>query len=148
MALIAVNWRPDRGQLRWFGLIALIGFGALGAVSYFARRLLWIRLEDETASVAGLVLWGLAAACGLLAIAAPAVLRPLYVTLTAITLPIGFVLSHLMMALLFYGVFTPVGLVFRLIGRDPLHRRFDPGAASYWVERKPVKDVKLYYRQF
>ena len=39
-------------------------------------------------------------------------------------------------------------MVFRLIGRDPLHRRFERDADSYWVTCQPIKDVKRYYRQF
>ena len=52
------------------------------------------------------------------------------------------------MAVLFYGVFTPIGLFFRLIGRDPLHRRFQPEADTYWVARRPATDVRRYFRQF
>jgi hypothetical protein len=45
-------------------------------------------------------------------------------------------------------VFTPIGLFFRLIGRDPLHRRFQPEADTYWVGRRPATDVRRYFRQF
>ena len=34
--------------------------------------------------------------------------------------PIGWTVSQVMLALMFFGLFTPIGLVFRLIGRDPL----------------------------
>ena len=69
-------------------------------------------------------------------------------SLTAVSLPIGFVVSHIVMAVMFYVILTPVGLVFRLIGRDPLQRRFDRQAASYWVPRERVTDPRRYYRQF
>ena len=36
--------------------------------------------------------------------------------------PIGWTVSQVILLLMFYGLFTPIGLVFRLIGRDPLHR--------------------------
>ena len=44
--------------------------------------------------------------------------------------PIGLALSHVILGAVFYIVFTPVGLVMRLLGKDPLHRRFDRAAAD------------------
>jgi hypothetical protein len=52
------------------------------------------------------------------------------------------------MALVFYGLFTPMGLLFRLIGRDPLNRRFDPTAQTYWTPHQTVTDGRRYFRQF
>ena len=44
----------------------------------------------------------------------------------------------LVMGLLFYATITPMALVMRLMGKDPLRRRFDPEAKSYWIERRPA----------
>jgi hypothetical protein len=41
----------------------------------------------------------------------------------------------IMMALLFFVVVTPIGIVTRLAGRDPLRLRFEPADPSYWVPR-------------
>jgi hypothetical protein len=41
-----------------------------------------------------------------------------------------------------------VGLLFRLMGRDPLQRRLEPAAASYWQPREQVTDLRRYYRQY
>ena len=79
---------------------------------------------------------------------APRSLLPIYVIATAISLPIGFVISYVVLGVLFYLVLTPFGLVFRLLGRDPLERRFDKASRSYWVRRSPVDDVSRYYRQY
>jgi hypothetical protein len=43
----------------------------------------------------------------------------------------------IIMRLLFFGVVTPIGLAMRLTGRDPLRRRHDPSASSYWIVRRP-----------
>ena len=43
----------------------------------------------------------------------------------------------IVMRLLFFGVVTPIGVTLRLIGRDPLRRRRDPMASSYWIVRRP-----------
>jgi hypothetical protein len=41
-----------------------------------------------------------------------------------------------------------VGLLFRLLGRDPLERAFRPEMKSYWVDLPEVKDEGDYFRQF
>jgi len=47
------------------------------------------------------------------------------------------IVSPLLIAVIFYGVVTPVGLISRLMGKDPLKLRRDPGSASYWIPREP-----------
>lgn len=148
MSMIEVDWRPDRGKLRSFGLIALVVFGALAAWLHFKHRLIGIEMSSRTAQTAAAVLAATAAYAGLAAVLAPRVVRPLYLLLTAVTLPIGFVLSHVALASIFYAILTPVALIFRLIGRDTMHRRFDPGTTTYWVRRPIVTDARRYFRQF
>lgn len=147
MALIEVNWRPAPRALRGFGLIALAAFAALGAWAFFGRSLFGVELGPGAARTAAWALWAAAALCGALALAAPRALGPLYVVLTAISLPIGVVVSHVIMALLYFGVFTPVALFFRLIGRDALQRRLERDRRSYWIEREVVTDRARYFRQ-
>ncbi|TMH41342.1 MAG: hypothetical protein E6H54_16620 [Betaproteobacteria bacterium] len=47
------------------------------------------------------------------------------------------VVSPIVMALIFFAVFTPVGLVMRAFGRDALSLRYEPKADSYWKRREP-----------
>jgi hypothetical protein len=61
--------------------------------------------------------------------------------------PIGYTLSLLMLFLAFYLVFTPVGLIMRLLGKDPLERAYDRGA-SYWVAHNPAAEPGRYFKQF
>jgi hypothetical protein len=148
MALVRVNWKPDRRQLRGFGMICLVAFGAIGCWIRFRHTFMGFDVAPGAVAPVSYVLWSLAALGLLLGLAAPTLLRPLYLGLTLVSLPIGFVVSHVIMALLFYGLFTPIGLIFRLIGRDPLERRFEREARSYWVPHETPRDVKRYYRQF
>jgi hypothetical protein len=48
----------------------------------------------------------------------------------------------------YFGVVTPVGLLLRLTGRDPLQRAFDLGRASYWTEHRTGDDPRRYFRQY
>ena len=47
------------------------------------------------------------------------------------------VVSPVMMGLIFFVVFTPVGIAMRAFGRDTMKRRFEPQRASYWEDRTP-----------
>jgi fatty acid desaturase len=62
--------------------------------------------------------------------------------------PIGWVLSHLVLAIAYYLVLTPMGWLMRLVGHDPMHRAFDQRAASYWVSHDPGTSKPRYLRQF
>ena len=54
---------------------------------------------------------------------------------------LGYVNSRILLTALYYGVFTPYGLISRLIGRDVLRRR-GPRGQTYWVKRKTTKQTK------
>ena len=140
MAVIEINWKPDRRQLRGFGLIALVAFGAIGVWIFFRHSIFGFEMAGGTAATTATTLWVIAALCAVMALSVPTALRPLYVALSAVTLPIGFVVSYVVLAVLFYLVLTPIGLILRLTGWDPLCRRFDPGANSYWVPRERVTE--------
>jgi hypothetical protein len=148
MALIDINWKPDQKILRNFGFIAAAVFGALGVWAKFKHSIVFIHLAESTAGAAAWALWALTAACLVLALAFPRGLKYLFLGLTLIGLPIGYVVSHVLMAAIFYLVLTPIGLILRAMGRDSLQRKFDPEAKSYWIPKQPVRDVRRYYRQF
>ena len=80
---------------------------------------------------------GLAAAFLLAAAAYPRILAPLNRLWTRFGAFLHRISNFLVLALLFYLVITPTGLVVRLFGGDLLKLRFDRGARSYWIERQP-----------
>ena len=73
---------------------------------------------------------------------APLLLRPIYRLWMLIAVSLGFVMTRVILTLFYYLVLTPVGLLFRLIGRDALHRKLDRnGSSSYWIEKEyPITD--------
>jgi hypothetical protein len=152
MALVEVNWKPDNRQLRLFGLAGTVVYYLL-AGTWTVRMTVHVadgKLGGASGSQVNLIYAVWAAICiwTLLAIFRPKYLLPFYLAITAVTLPIGIVVSFAILAVLYFGVFTPISLVFRLFGRDALHRRFDASAKTYWMPRRPVDDVRRYYRQF
>jgi hypothetical protein len=68
--------------------------------------------------------------------------------LVLVTFPIGLIVFPLLIGLIYYGMFTPMGLFFRLIGRDVLHLRPDPAARSYWHERGPPRPASSYFKLY
>ena len=139
MAIIEINRNPSRQQARAFALLWLPGFLLLVAA------LLWRRHHSVPLSgtLAGIAV--LAAALGGLV---PVIARALFVSAMVVTFPIAWVVSHVLLAIIYYLVFTPVGLVGRLFGYDPMRRRFDRGAGSYWIAREEAPGAERYFRQY
>jgi hypothetical protein len=80
---------------------------------------------------------GLAAAFAAAAFVAPKTLAPLNRLWLKLGLVLHKVVTPLVMGLLFYGVVTPMGVAMRLMGKDFLRLKRDPGAKTYWIERQP-----------
>ncbi|MHC4619355.1 MAG: hypothetical protein ACYTEQ_16540 [Planctomycetota bacterium] len=138
MALLEINWHPSPKDLRTFGRISLIATAVITLLLYFLKgiALQWASLVF----LVGLVIF----ASTLISLK---LTRIIYLSLTMVTAPIGFVLSLLLMAAFYFLLLTPLGLFFRLIGRDPLRRRFDPNAKTYWVPHQSHTDPERYFRQ-
>lgn len=79
-----------------------------------------------------LVLFGLCVAC----LFYPAPLRPLYRVWLIFGEIMGFCISRTILFVLFFGIFTPIGLVFRVMRRDCLAQHFELDAQSYFIDRK------------
>lgn len=92
--------------------------------------------------------WAVAGIGALAVWASPRFGRRLYVGWMLAALPIGWTLSHLLLALVYYLVVTPIGLVMKLVGYDPMKRAFDRTSETYWVERRPETEASRYFRQF
>ncbi|MGD8316461.1 MAG: SxtJ family membrane protein [Myxococcales bacterium] len=144
--LVEINFDPDTKTLRQFGVIAFGGFGILAILAYH-RMFVFAGLGDARVSVAlSLALLGLAALA--FSVVAPRANRFLYVGLSLLAFPIGFVLSYVIMGALYFLVIGPIAIVMRALGRDPLHRRYQPDAPSYWTRARPARDKESYFHQY
>ncbi|MBF0619983.1 MAG: hypothetical protein HQL19_07440 [Candidatus Omnitrophica bacterium] len=86
--------------------------------------------------------------CGVTAIQWEA-LRPGYKGWMKVAHLIGTVVTTAILGVVFFGVFAPVGILFRLIGKDHLERKFDRAAASYWHKRPIAEpDPERYKQQY
>lgn len=125
----------ERRDLRNFGL----AFAAM-LIGLFGLLLPWLAHRSPLAHrwpwIAGLLV--LAAA-----LLVPVGLRPLKWLWGRFAVVMGWINTRIVLLLLFYLVITPMALVMRLAGRDPLQRRFDPGATSYRVECRAASPEQM-----
>ncbi len=91
--------------------------------------------HDWTLTPLATALVGVGSALVGLGVLAPGVLGPVYRVWMTLALALGFVMTRVVLTVAFGVLFVPMGLVFRLIGRDPLRQRPDPEAGSYWIDR-------------
>ena len=145
--LVELDLKPDDKTLKQFGWIALVGFGALAAMAWFEVLIFGFGLGDARLAVS-LGLAALAVISLVQSLVFPRANWPIYVALTLMAFPIGFVVSYIIMGTLFFLLITPIGLGMRLFGRDPMMRRFEPERESYWVESRRDRDKESYFRQF
>jgi hypothetical protein len=81
--------------------------------------------------------WILGGVLGSWALLLPSTLKPVYVGWMKFGNIMNWINTRLILGILFYGMFMPLGLVMRLLGKDPMHRKMDSGARSYRVECQP-----------
>lgn len=132
-----IPWHPPKSTLRWFAGIWLVWFLGLG-------WLVWPIDEHHGAAIASIV-------CGLLVglggLAQPGAIRLVFACAMAASFPIGWLMSWLLLGIVYYCLFTPLGLFFRLIGRDALALRLRPDISSYWTPKSEPADIRQYFRQ-
>jgi Saxitoxin biosynthesis operon protein SxtJ len=132
-----IPFQPDRKTLRQFAGLWLVCFGGMA---------LWQALVRGRPSL-GLSIGALALVVGVAGLTRPEWVRLIYVGWMVLAFPIGWTVSQAMVLLMYVGLFVPIGLIFRLIGRDPLRRTRRPGSESYWTPKPAPADVKSYFKQ-
>jgi len=138
-----MNWsdlplHPTPKALRQFSAAWLLFFLCLGTHQYFVR-------EHQ---VLALLLGLMAVLIGTLGLIKPAAVRWIFVAWMVLAFPIGWLVSQLMLALLFFVVLTPVAILFRLRGRDLLDRKPAPEKSTFWTKKSMPENVESYFRQY
>jgi len=146
--MIKVDLNPPTRILGQFALIAIVGLPLLCAVVLkfttddFSWGRVWLHpaiLVTAAVAIVQLLLFRLGVQFATKAI---------YLVLTLVAAPIGFVLSHVFMAAIYYLVITPIGLLFRLIGRDAIGRKIDPSLQTYWHDRGTPRPSTSYFKLY
>ena len=132
-----VTARPSTRTLRQFAALFLIVFTVAAGLG------VW-RGDTGTLTIA-IAVTGIAV--GLVGLVRPDAIRYVYTGWMIAAFPIGWTISRVIVTLLFYVVFTPFALVFRLVGRDALRLRRHT-MTTYWMETKGADPPESYYAQF
>ncbi len=109
---------------RSFGTIFIVLFGVLGC---------WSVLRGGDAYpwfFGGFILMTT------LTLLAPSLLTPLNRAWMKLGEAMHHIVSPIVLGVLYFGVFSPIGLVMRLFGRDALRRKFQPQLRTYWIARE------------
>lgn len=144
MVIAAIHWNPPAKTLRQFGVVSIIGF-ALIAWAFSGHPISFKSVGPWIPTLVGLGLGLVTAGVGLVY---PPAIKPVFVGLSLITFPIGVVVGELFLLIVFFGLFTGVSLIFRLVGFDPLARRFDPAAETYWTPKAQAENARQYMKQY
>ena len=136
--MLPINRNPSAHELNRFRRLWLPLFVV------FAGGVAWWQLDSPMTAA---VVWAIGATLVALGLSSAEHGRTLFVGLQTITYPIGLVVSTIALMVLFYGVFTPIGWVMRLMGRDPLRLRAR-AQASNWVPYQEDHSAERAFRQY
>jgi len=79
----------------------------------------------------------------------PAALKYVYKAWMSLAVVMGFIMTRVIMVIIFYLIVTPIGLIASITGKEFLDMKIDQNAKSYWLARKGAQKVKAdYERQF
>ncbi len=127
--------KPTIAELKKFGFTFCVIFLALTGWVYFRHHSLNIYL---------LILSALFLLTSLIS---PRLLKPLQVGWMAFAYGLSWINTRLILGVVFFAVFTPIGLLLRLMGKDILNERLERSASSYWIKRESTTVDKQRYEQ-
>ncbi len=137
MSIVEINWNPPQRDLRVFSGL-LIAFTAFVAWS----------IDSDFESMLAQLVAGIGLLFGVIGIAAPNLMKPLYVGWMVAVSPIAFVVSNTILAAVFFLVVCPLAILMRLKHRDALRLKVDRSAETYWLPRQTQRDPRRYFRQY
>ncbi len=128
---------PNRADLRNFGLLMFAAFTVIGSLRW------WLKGHVPS------ILFGIAVAFLVLGLAIPGLLKPVYRAWMKFALALNWVMTRVLLTIAFYGMITPAGIVYRIVSGDPLKRRWDPSATTYWeAPDDQPREIEAYKNQF
>lgn len=122
--------------LRNFGLLFFVVSAAMGGLSYWRGSSNWRWFIGGS----GLFL--------ILGLFLPFLLKPFYKAWMIFAFLLGWVMTRIIVTLTFFLIFTPVGFVLRILGKDLLNEKIDRSVRTYWLRHEPISDKSRYLKQY
>jgi hypothetical protein len=132
-----INFTPTARTLRQFSALWIGFFSLLATLNYFIHA----------RPAAAIVLAAVAVVFGTLGLVFPKAMLYVYRTWMVLAFPIGWTISRVTLAIVYYGILTPLHIVFQCSGRDVLRLRAR-STESYWLPKTSQQDPSRYLRQF
>ncbi|MCX5908702.1 MAG: SxtJ family membrane protein [Deltaproteobacteria bacterium] len=129
------NLEIDKRELRKFALTLFIALEIMGSL------ILWRKGQI------GFIFLGIGAAFLLIGIIEAGFLRPIYRVWMRLAMLMALIMTHLILAVLYYALFSPAALVMRMLGKDPLKLKVANDAGSFWVKRPQGEFKKERYEK-
>ncbi|HOZ45607.1 MAG TPA: SxtJ family membrane protein [Candidatus Hydrogenedentes bacterium] len=128
----------DRKQQRNFGLVMAVAITVLGLIRWALHR-----------GEPPYPFFAVAAVFLVLGLLVPAILRPVLIVWMKFAEALNWFMTRLLLTIAFFGIILPTAMIMRLAGKDPLNRKWDPSATSYWEdpEDQPT-EMEHYFNQF
>jgi len=129
--------KTDKATLRKFGLTMAVCFAVITLIIFF-------RHKHSTTLTSIIALFFL-----LFALSTPALLKYFYIAWMKLAFILSWFNTRLLLCLVFYFIFSPVGLIMRLLRIDVLERKFKSSCDSYWKPKESNQPLPAdYERQF
>lgn len=129
----------DPKTLRKFGLTIASAMSILGLLVFVlgshVERSYW--------------LWGVGLLFLFVGLVQPNFLRPIHKSWMGLAFVLGWFVSRFLLSVIFFGAVSPIAIIMKILKKDPLSRKIDRNAESYWIKREeneltPQKYEKLY----
>jgi uncharacterized membrane protein len=133
-----ISFAPPTRTLRQFAGLWLCFLGLAAVIQGVIRHNLMLMAVFGT----------LAVTVGVAGLVKPSIIRPVFVGSMILAFPIGWTVNKIVLGCMFYGIFTPLAVLFRIIGRDTLSRRRRPTADTYWSAKGQPAQASSYFRPF
>jgi len=138
--LIDFDFKTGKKDIRLFSNVVPIALAVWGTILGFSHD--WGGCSEW-------ILYGIAVLIFFWGMISPYTLKPVYIGWMYFTRCFAWFLTTLVLGLVFYIGFTVIGFLMRLFGKDPLNRKIDKTAPSYWNKRTLGAPDKAHYgKQF
>jgi len=126
----------EKRQIRSFAIALAVVLAILGSLPALKGRepIIWLYILSAIILVLGLF--------------SPIILRPVFKVWMLIARAIGIFNTYLFLSLIFYLIFSPIGLILRILRKDFLDRNIEPNKTSYWKPSEEPESADEYFHQF
>jgi len=126
----------DKKALRNIGLLFFVVLSAMAGLSYWkgSSNWPWFIVGSGLFLILGLFI--------------PFLLKPFYEVWMIFAFLLGWVMTRIILTLTFFLIFTLMGFILRILGKDLLDEKIDKNAGSYWRRHEPISDKSRYLKQY